>query len=146
MLIGNFYSVPNERWKYLPHRLSISVRDDYCLWVIKRKQSSLQILNECKIANALIEHGTQSTWPNSRHLGQVTKRRRRGQLSARLVHKKMRSDVTLSWRLAQQLLLRLWRRFWEHSQDRISAARVSDTRPSRCWSSPLPRNGCPAVP
>jgi hypothetical protein len=87
-----------------------------------------------------------STWPCSRHLGQVTKRRRRGQLSARLVHKKMRSDVTLSWRLAQQLLLRLWRRFWEHSQDRISAARVSDTRPSRCWSSPLPRNGCPAVP
>src|SRR6266446_513900 len=73
--------------------------------------------------------GGLSTWTKSRHLGQVTKRRRRGQLSARLVHKKMRSDVTLSWRLAQQLLLRLWRRFWEHSQDRISAARVSDTRP-----------------
>jgi len=32
-------------------------------------------LGLCKIANALIEHGTQSTWPNSRHFGQLTKAR-----------------------------------------------------------------------
>jgi hypothetical protein len=28
-------------------------------------------LDECQIANTLIEHGPQSTWPTSRHLGQV---------------------------------------------------------------------------
>jgi predicted transcriptional regulator len=56
------------------------------------------------------------------------------EVEARLVHKRMRSDVTLSWRLAQLLLL--WRGFWEHSQGRISAALVSDTGPSHCWFLP----------
>ena len=36
-----------------------------------RKLAMCLNLGECQIANALIEHGTQSTWPNSRHLGQV---------------------------------------------------------------------------
>ncbi len=35
---------------------------------------------------------------------------------------------------------------WEHSQDRRSVFRVSDTRLSRCCSSPWPRSGCLVVP
>jgi len=37
---------------------------DNALWA-GRKES----VDECKIANALIEHGTQSTWPNSQLSG-----------------------------------------------------------------------------
>ena len=32
---------------------------------------SCEVVNERIIANALIEHGTQRTWPNSRHVGEI---------------------------------------------------------------------------